>query len=103
MPSDTYMVVRGAIQRKRIVVGMYDGCRREMCPYIIGSKDGIENCLFFQFAGESRRGLPAGGEWRCVHLAGLSIIEVREGAWHTGEGDRSKQRCVDHVDVEAAP
>jgi len=100
MPSGNYSIVRQAILDKRIVVAMYGGYQREMCPHVIGYKGGSENALFFQFGGGSKTGLPPGGEWRCIHLDELSIIEVKEGPWRTGESHSRPQTCVDQVDIE---
>ena len=31
---------------------------------------GVAQALFFQFGGESKRGLSPGGDWRCLPLDG---------------------------------
>ena len=102
MPSAHYNIVRKAILEKRIIVAVYGGYRREMCPHVIGYKDGRENALFFQFGGGSRSGLPPGGEWRCIHLADLSDISVQDGSWRTGQDHSRRQSCVDQIDVEVS-
>jgi len=102
MPSAAYNTVRKAILEKRIIVAVYDGYRREMCPHVIGYKDGKENALFFQFGGASKSGLPPGGQWRCIHLADLSDISVQDGPWRTGEHHSTRQTCVEDVDIEVS-
>jgi hypothetical protein len=99
--SDTYAIVRQAILDKRQIVATYHGHRREMCPHVIGTKNGREQALFFQFAGSSRSGLPPGGEWRCIPLEDLTDVSSRAGRWYTAAGTR-RQTCVDRIDVDAA-
>jgi hypothetical protein len=98
--TDVYSVVRDAIIDRQQVIATYGGHRREMCPHVIGTKGGRRQALFFQFAGSSSRGLPAGGDWRCLPTDGLSDVSTRAGEWHTGPGDVRQQTCVDTVDVE---
>lgn len=100
--SDVYSIVRQAIIDKQQVVATYRGHRRKMCPHVIGTKGGKRQALFFQFAGSSSSGLPAGGEWRCIPIDGLSGVSTRDGEWHTGPGDINEQSCVDAADVEVA-
>jgi len=40
MPSPTYMKIRDAILQKLIVTADYDGFFREMCPHVLGMKNG---------------------------------------------------------------
>lgn len=101
MTSATYDRIRDAIVSKKQVVATYNGHTREMCPHCIGlNKDGGEQALFFQFAGGSSKGLPPGGEWRCIPLAQLTIIDIRDGPWHRGVSHSRPQTCVKRVDVE---
>ena len=92
---------------KRLPVSLnYNGARREVCPYILGHTNRQERALVFQYGGSSRSRLPAGGEWRCLTVAQVSDVEVREGEWRGGSYHRTVQRCVDKVylDVnEAVP
>ena len=98
---DTYSIVRQAILDKDQIVATYRGHRREMCPHAIGMKDGRRQALFFQFGGSSASGLPAGGEWRCIPIDGLSDTVSRHGAWHTGGDHTRPQTCIDHIDAAA--
>lgn len=99
--SATYAIVRQAIIDKDQIVATYRGHCREMCPHVIGTKNGRHQALFFQFAGSSSSGLPPGGEWRCIPIDGLSDVVRRSGQWHSG-GEHTQQTCVDVVDVEVA-
>ena len=92
-----------AIHKKLIVTAVYQGLTRVMCPHVIGYKDGsVINALFFQFAGESRSGLPPGGQWRCVHVGELSHVKTEPGDWHTGPAHTRPQNCVDTIIAEVA-
>ena len=103
MPSQTYNTIREAIAKKQQVVATYNGYIREMCPHVIGYKDGKEQALFYQFAGESSSGPIVDGSeknLRCIPIAGLSNISVRDGDWHTSTNHSRRQTCVDRVDLE---
>lgn len=99
---DAYSAVRQAIENKQQIVADYHGHTREMCPHVLGTKNGKVQALFFQFGGGSNSGLPAGGEWRCIEIQQLSNVQVRVGDWHTGMGHTRPQTCVDRIDVEVA-
>ncbi|MGD9696442.1 MAG: hypothetical protein AB7V42_12385 [Thermoleophilia bacterium] len=98
--SDTYSIIQEAIKSRRQIIATYKGHRREMCPHVLGTKNGKMRALFFQFGGSSQSGLPAGGEWRCIAVADLSNVITRDGDWHTGSNRTGSQTCVDEVHVE---
>ena len=98
--SHTYTVLRDAIINKCQVTCSYQDYDREMCPHVLGHKDGHEQVLSYQFGGQSQRGLPAGGEWRCMKVAEIKDVTIQEGDWHTGRTHTQPQTCVDQVDVE---
>lgn len=100
MTDDLYTVIRDAIINKRQVLAFYDGFYREMCPHTLGTTNGDRRALFFQFAGESSRGLPPSGMWRCMSLSGLRDVQVRDGDWHTGTSHTRPQKCIAHVELE---
>lgn len=106
MSRSTYDIVRDAILNKQIVIGVYDGYRREMCPHAIGlGPKGNEQALFYQFAGESSSGLgPAGSpkNWRCIPLDNLKIVEVIDGMWQSAPNHSRPQTCVKKIDVEVS-
>jgi len=101
MPTVQDLIV-AAIQKRLIVTAMYQDRQRIMCPHVIGHKDGRLNALFFQFAGESKRGLPPGGQWRCIRLNELSNVSIAPGEWHTAPDFARPQTCVDQVIAEIA-
>src|SRR5258708_7466556 len=69
MPG-VYSLLYQAIEEKKQVIAMYDGYLREMCPHVLGSKDGVRHVLSFQFSGVSSQGLPPGGQWKCMAVDG---------------------------------
>jgi hypothetical protein len=102
--SSIYALVKQALLERKIVSAVYDTYLREMCPHVLGWKAGKEHCLFFQFAGGSRKGLPPQGAWRCLDLDELSEVAVYVGRWRTGPGYRENpQSCVDQMDVQVDP
>ncbi|HZP75182.1 MAG TPA: hypothetical protein VFB45_03475 [Pseudolabrys sp.] len=100
MPSRTYAIFREAILGEKQVTCVYGGHYRELCPHVIGTKDGEEKVLAFQFGGTSSSKLPERGEWRCLHLARVEDAHIREGAWHAGPYHRTTQKCVEDVDLD---
>jgi hypothetical protein len=100
MASATYTLFRQAIMGEKQVTCTYDGYRHELCPHIIGHTAGEEKVLAFQFAGESKSGLPPGGEWRCLYLSRVGETRIRSGPWFAGTRHRSVQRCVEDIDLD---
>jgi hypothetical protein len=96
----SYELLRSAIQKKQQVRCMYKGRYREVCLHVIGTKNGRENVLAFQFAGESSSGLPPDGEWRCMLVDEISDIKVVDGKWHSRDNHSRPQTCVDVIDLE---
>ncbi|MGF6311689.1 hypothetical protein ABIB82_003003 [Bradyrhizobium sp. i1.8.4] len=98
MPSPNYGLFRKAILSEQQVVCMYEARPRELCPHIIGhNKKGEDVVLAWQFAGESSGPLP---QWRCLRLANVSDISLREGRWHEGGSHRTAQTCVSEIDLD---
>ncbi len=90
-----------AIQEKKQVTGYYDGLYREMCPHVIGWKGSAHHVLSYQFAGDSSKGLPPGGEWKCMDVDGISQLTLRDGSWYTDARHTRPQTCVALNSVEA--
>jgi hypothetical protein len=104
MPT-TYELLEDAIQNKKIVHANYKGYYREMCPHALGYKNGIQNCLLYQFGGESKSGLaPAGSpkNWRCVYVEDLTQVEIVGGPWHSAPNHSRPQTCIDQIEVEVS-
>jgi hypothetical protein len=99
MPTNAEILVQAINQKKRVSC-YYDGYFREMCPHVIGWKNGVHHILSFQYAGQSSKGLPPGGEWKCMDVDGISQLQFIEGDWFTGPHKTGKpQVCVDQVEA----
>jgi hypothetical protein len=100
MTSATYQLFRRAILRRQQIICTYQGCYREICPHVLGHTAGHEMALTYQFGGQSTSGLPPEGEWRCLNLAQVKNMRLRDGPWHTGRSHTSTQTCVEIVDLD---
>jgi hypothetical protein len=98
--TSTYSSIRLAIVKRQQLICLYNGYIRECCPHGIGHTNGVERVLVFQFAGNSSRGLPIGGEWRCMDINGMTQVNIHVGPWHTGAGHTRPQTCVKQVDLD---
>lgn len=103
MASPTYELIAQAMAERKQVLCMYDGFPREVCPIILGHKNGQEKMLAFQFAGASSKNLPPGGDWKCLELAKMSDVTLRAGRWYSGSSHTEAQHCVDDVDIDMNP
>ena len=106
MVSNPYSIIRETIVNKQQINATYNGHQREMCPHVIGTnKNGRQQALFYQFGGTSSSGLEpmgSGSNWRCIPIAGLTDISVKDGAWYTAPNHSRPQTCVDSIDTEVA-
>jgi uncharacterized protein len=98
--TETFDLFHRAILDRRQVTCSYQGLYREICPHILGHRAGSETALVFQFGGESSKGLPAGGQWRCLKLEDVKDVKLRDGWWYTGQQHATSQSCVDYVFVD---
>src|SRR5882672_5596152 len=98
--STVFTLFHRAILRRQHVTCEYKGHYREVCPYILGHKDGREAALVYQFGGTSSRGLPPEGEWRCLTISEVHGSAARDGQWHGNAKHSKTQRCVDVVFVD---
>jgi len=97
-PSETYRLVWRAARARRQITCIYEGRYREVCPTIVGYQDeGQEAVFVFQFGGKSGGKLP---NWRCLTLAKVTDLRVREGPWHGGSSHGTTQTCIRWVDVD---
>ncbi|MGU3317005.1 hypothetical protein ACLBWH_15780 [Sphingomonas sp. M6A6_1c] len=86
---------------RRQVICSYNGYHREICVHTIGMSGGKEMILGYQFAGENNNP-PQSDEqrWRCMEVAKLEGITVRDGPWRTSTNHSKAQTCVKDVDLE---
>ncbi len=100
---DTYALLEHAILHREQVVATYDGAVRQFCPHALGTKGQARHALVYQFGGESKSGLPASGEWRCLDLDELRNVSTRPRPWHTATNLFNPQSCLDDVDIVVQP
>lgn len=100
MPSATYRLFREAIRTERQVFCTYDGHRRELCPVILGLRQGEERVLAYQIGGTSSQGLPSEGDWKCLKLSRIEGAALHDGLWREGPGHAAEQRCVEEVELD---
>jgi hypothetical protein len=100
VPSSNYRLFEQAMHMRKPLTCMYDGRPRVLCPIILGHSQEQEKVLTYQFGGESKSGLPPAGEWRCLWLAKVSAIQLRDGPWQTGSSHTQPQGCVGIVDLD---
>jgi len=98
--SEVFRLFHRAILERKQITCSYTGRYREICPHVLGHREGEETALVYQFAGESAGGLPQRGEWRCFRLAEVADVELRDGQWHSGAQHRKRQQCVDRVYID---
>jgi hypothetical protein len=97
--NQIYEMIRQAILNRDIVVATYHGHTREMCPHVLGTKNGRLQALMYQFAGSSSNGLELDGSpanWRCIIVEEMLNVSVRKsaGQWHTASNYSRPQTCV---------
>ncbi|WP_309085732.1 hypothetical protein [Chelativorans sp.] len=103
MPSATYRLFEAAMRGRKQILCTYDGYPREICPIILGYKDGAEKSLVFQFGGGGSSPLPPQGDWRCLEVARVRDVRLRDGRWHAGSTHMKSQSCVKDVDLDVNP
>ena len=86
------------------MIAIYQGFSREFCPHVLGwNSQGDEQALCYQFGGGSRSGLSTNPDqnWRCVRLNELTIVEIRDGEWHSrGNYEQQPSTCVAKIEIE---
>lgn len=96
----TYETIKDAIENLKQIHASYGGYHREMCPHVLGEKNGKMSCLFYQFGGESSSGKieqESKQNWRCLAIDRLKDVSSVEGQWHTADNHSSGQTCVDEI------
>ena len=103
MASSPYKTFAQAMTERQQILCEYGGYPRELCCIILGHSRGDEKALTFQFGGKSKSGLPPSGEWRCLWLAKVSHVSLRDGPWRVGARHTQPQGCVEEVDLDVNP
>jgi hypothetical protein len=92
-----------AMRMRKPIACMYRGYPRELCPIILGHSQKQEKAVTYQFGGQSKSGLPPEGGWRCLWLAKVSAVQLRDGPWRSGSNHTKPQGCVEIVDLDVNP
>ena len=100
-----YNTIKEAILANKNIEADYKGYHRIMTPHTLGLKSGREQCLCYQFDGESSSAttfdVNSPRNWRCMEVDELDNVTVIDGDLHTCDSSHSKdQTCVGDVDVE---
>ena len=99
----TYQLIRSAIEKKQQITAIYNGHYRELCPHAIGTKNGKEQAMCFRFGGSGSKGPvihDSTDNWRCIEIAKLRDVAIRDGEWHTAANHSTAQTCIDSIDLE---
>lgn len=100
MPA-LYDLIAGAILTRRQVLCTHRGARREVCPIMLGRKNGNPCVLTWQFAGTNEQGEPVQGGWNCLALDDVSDVRLHDGPWYAGDSALRLQGWLDEVDLKA--
>ena len=100
--NSTYELVKKAILNKQSVTCYYNGYLRKMSPHVIGTKNGREQALFYQYAGQSSEGISynPSRNWRCIFIDKITNLSINNDEFKTANNHSQKQNCVDYVDVK---
>lgn len=97
-----YSIIKSAIQNKQCVTCFYNGFIRKMTPHVIGTKNGRQQALFYQYGGQSSSGLSPDPKknWRCIEVDKITSISLNTDLFQTANNHNTAQTCVDVIDVE---
>jgi len=100
--SNSYEVIKQAIINKTTISAMYNGCYRELAPHAIGMKNGKQQALFYQFGGDSSKGLSVNPKdnWRCLTLDQLTNVQAIDKQWITAPNHSKPSSCLDMIDAQ---
>lgn len=98
---DAYEIIKRAIQNKQQIHAVYDGYERLMCPHVIGTKQGVKKCLFYQFAGASLSKHSTG--WEVMPVDKLHQVRAVDGDWYSSLIEHNKPDIdteLDNIDAK---
>lgn len=93
-------ILESAIRKLSPVRCVYSGHVREMCPHVLGHKNGKLNVLSYQYGGSSSSGLVISqsyDNWRCMDIDKIEGLELIDGEWQSFSPHSQPQTCVDEV------
>lgn len=92
-----YDTILSSMEMGKPVRVVHNGHERFMCAHTLGTTNGYQQALFYQYAGETSNGPITSPEWRCLKLYDISSIEIIGDPWHTGRNHSRPQTCVKQV------
>lgn len=97
-----YSIVKQAILNKQCVTCSYNGYLRKMTPHVIGTKNGTEQALFYQYGGDSSSGLNSDPtkNWRCIPINKITQLSINSDEFQTANNHSTGQKCVGDIDAE---
>jgi len=99
----TYDIIKAAIQNKQTIEATYDGLPRKLCPHVIGTKTGVQQCLCYQYGGQTSKGpitSDTASNWKCMVISKFQHVKVTNDSWHTFSNHSKSQTCVDQIVAE---
>ena len=100
--KSNYDLIKEAILKKKSITCDYKGYSRKMSPHVLGTKNGREHALFYQYAGESESdlSLDPSHNWRCIFVDQIENLTINDDEFYTFKNHSQRQTCVDIIDVE---
>jgi hypothetical protein len=96
-----YHLMAGAILARRQVCCTYHGIPYEVCPIVLGRKNGAPCVLTWQFAGMDEEGDFVEGRWQCLPLDEVADVRLHDGPWYPGDRQTRPKASFDDVDLDA--
>lgn len=90
------------MDERKSISAYYDRFFRKLSPYVLGTKKGIYQCLFYQYGGKSSKGVIDGKSkynWRCLKLDKLEQIQILDDPLQKPEiiSHKKPSYCVDSI------
>lgn len=98
-PTEPFDAFRASIEQGVAVIVTYKGNERRVCPYVLGSFEGVRRVLVWQYAGKSSSGLKSAGDWRIFDLSSVSDVSPCNDPWIEKTRDYEPQRGIDSIIV----
>lgn len=100
--SEKINIIKKAMDERKSISAYYDRLFRKLSPYELGAKKGIYQCLFYQYAGESSKGIINGKSkynWRCLKLDKLEQIQILGEPLYKPDiiSHKKPSNCVDNI------
>ncbi len=97
-----HSLLKRAIENKECITADYDGYTRKLAPHLLGTDDGVERALCYQYGGKAKGGLSddPGDNWLCVSIDELHNALINDDPFQTAEGPIRIKECINITEVE---